>query len=108
MMPRLKNKINLPRMVAHSLAYVMYITAWVISMFMTIFMGSSGTQQPYFYLTWLFITLCALISFILFFLILWHLGTKEKLKCVFSPEPARDRSDSQDFNMQERHFSEFI
>lgn len=69
LIPRLKGKINLPRMFAHSFAYVIYATAFL----------SSFLVPNLFFVTWFFVTLAGIFSFFCFFLILWHLGTKEKI-----------------------------
>lgn len=41
-LPRLRNKINLPRMIAHSLAYIIYLGSWVLSMFFTILLSDGS------------------------------------------------------------------
>ena len=79
MMPRLGAQIKLCRMASHALAYILWITSWIFSMFLTIFFANTGSKQPYYYLMWLVLALLGAASFTMFFMILWHLGTKDKI-----------------------------
>lgn len=59
---------------------------------------------------WCVISIAALISFILFFLILWHLGTKDKL-CeirLVNPGPLEESKRSETVDLSMRGFQEFL
>jgi hypothetical protein len=68
--PLLKPCLNLGRMVAHALAYIFYITVWILGLVL---------PQDYEYAIWLIISLFGFASFFCFFLICWHLGSKKKV-----------------------------
>lgn len=76
-LPFLKQKINLNRMVAHSLAYIIYLVTYFVYKLLSQF-KYDGDQYPYLNVTWFALTIVATIQFVAFWFILWHLGTKEK------------------------------
>lgn len=73
--PRMNKKVNMPRMIAHSLAYIIYLVAY-FAYRIVISLNSDGATE-FLYSSWFILTIVAAIQFYLFFRILWHLGTKE-------------------------------
>lgn len=112
LIPRLGGQINLCRMVSHALAYILWIFSWIFGMFLTIFMGNNDSgQQPYYYVTWLVITLFAVASQVFFFLILWHLGTKDKVKpiqIIVSDCGQQERRETLDLTFSENEIQNYL
>jgi hypothetical protein len=75
-MPRLKGMCNVGRMVRHSLAYFIWVAAYIYFTACAIF-NPDGAITSYGYASWFLLVLSAFASNVLFFLIVWHLGTKE-------------------------------
>ena len=81
-------------MIAHSLAYVLYTFCWLLEQVLTIYLGS----EPLDNLMWILLTILGTVSFYLFFLIVWHLGTKQK---QFEFDLDYQRTGSEDFSIDE-------
>jgi hypothetical protein len=76
-MPRLKMICNVGRMVRHSLAYFVWVAVYVFFTAHEIF-NPTGEIASLGYASWFLMCFAGLASYILFFLIIWHLGTKER------------------------------
>lgn len=75
--PGMDKKVKLQRMVAHSLAYILYVVSFFTFRLVNTF-KYHGEKYPDMYAAFLLLTITAVIQFFFFFRILWHLGTKEK------------------------------
>ena len=67
--PFLRVQINLGRMVAHALAYILYFASWLLTFIL---------PEALLYLMWLIVAIFGNASFFCFFLICWHLGTNRE------------------------------
>ena len=106
-MHALKGKLNIPRMLSHALAFIVYMVVYVLSEFLSI-VFDNGIGQ-YFYVSWFLCTIFGTFSYFCFFLIIWHLGTKDKLKRTdVRSWRVSNRSDSIDFTAKEVTFTNFI
>ena len=75
-MPRLKQHLNVAKMFNHSLAFIFYMGTWILFTSKAIYTNKNENQ----YASWFIMTLAGLASFVMFFLIIWSLGTKHKLR----------------------------
>jgi uncharacterized membrane protein YbjE (DUF340 family) len=72
-MPHLKKQCNIARMLNHSMAFVFYMTIWIAYTSDAIYTGKNDRNLA----SWFIMTLAGLVSFFLFFLIIWNLGSSE-------------------------------
>ena len=98
-------------MLSHALAYFLYMAVYVVSTIVSLCFDSIS---DYFYVSWLLVTIFGTASYVCFFLIIWHLGTKDKVKSddIRSWTAIRTDSEDPDFSVKDtvniRTFTAFI
>ena len=87
--------MNMSRLVTHALAFILWITSWVI--FYAIELITSGSL---FYINWMFICLVGTSSYFFLCRLLWHLGSKNSDQIDFkSNKVSITSADSVDFKV---------
>lgn len=71
-----RGKANTKRMASHAFAFIISVLAFIISKIL---------ENYYYYVTWLVCDLLISVSEIFLFILLWHLGTKERFKPLKEP-----------------------
>lgn len=80
-MSKLKSSINVGRMCNHSLSYTIFTLNWIFfELFQVCFPDSEIAKDVY--ASWMLTSLLGFVSFIYFFLIVWHLGTQEQPRAL--------------------------
>jgi hypothetical protein len=106
-MHALKGKLNITRMLSHASAFIIYMVVYVLTEFLSIVFDNDNGN--YFYVSWFVCIIAGTFSYFCYFLIIWHLGTKEKVKpTVTRSWRTSIRSDSIDFTAKEVTFTNFI